>query len=335
MMMPGLRPRTSTRLIAYLGAVATALLLGTAGAATAQEKFPTRPVTLINPWAAGGPVDIHMRGLAPLLEKALGQPVIIENKPGASGSLGPATMAATAKPDGYTIAEMPSGMFILPHMQKVSFNPKTDFTYIIHLTAYRFLIAVPAESPWKTWKEFVAYAKENPGKIRYGSTGTGGTLHLGTEDMMASAGGKLTHVPFRGASEQIAAILGNHVEAVATGGLAFPLIEQGTLRGLISWTPKRNPRIPNVPTLAEEGITTNFDWSGPYGIAGPKGMSPRIVKILHDAFKTAQESPEGRAVLEKIEQDYIYMNSADYTKFAMDQTAAAEPMLKRMGLMKE
>ena len=318
-------------LLLFAAAVAPAF----PGASHAQEKFPSRPITLINPWSPGGPVDIHFRALAAQMEKILGQPVVVESKPGAGGTLGPATVAATAKPDGYTLTEIPVGLFSVPAMQKVSFDPAKDFTYIIHLTSYRFVTLVRADSPWKTWKELVAYGKEHPRELRYGSTGAGGALHLGMEEIASLAGFKMTHVPFKGASEQVAALLGEHVQVVPTGGLAVQLIEANQARPLLFWTKAKNPRFPDVPTLTDEGIDPALDPSSPYGIGGPKNMDPKIVRILHDAIKQASETPEVRQVLEQIQQDYTYMNSEDYTAYALKQIGASKALVERLGLAKQ
>jgi tripartite-type tricarboxylate transporter receptor subunit TctC len=302
------------------------------GSAVAQEKFPSRPITLIVPFAAGGPVDIHMRPLADQMSKVFGVPVVVDVKPGAGGTLGPATMAATAKPDGYTISELPSGIYSVPVMQKVSFDPAKDFTYIIHLSGYRFVVIAPTESKWKTWKELVADVKANPGKITYASTGTGGALHLGMEAIAQVLDMKLVHLPTKGASEQVATYLGGHVQFIPTGGLAVAQVESGKSRPLLVWTETPLRSYPGAPTAKDEGIKTQLSLTFPYGIGGPKGMKPEIVKALHDGIKTAMETPEVKKVVENLEQDNIYKNSADYTKFAQEQIAATKTALEGMGL---
>ncbi len=298
--------------------------------ARAQGSFPNRPVTLIVPWPAGGATDRHLRVLAEATSKHLGQQIIIDNKPGASGTLGGATMAATARPDGYTLAQLPITMFRLPYMQKVSFDPKTDFSFVIHVTGYTFGTAVKADSPWKTWQEFLAYAKANPGKIRYATPGAGTTLHITMEQVALQEGIKWTQVPFRGEAEATAALLGGHVEASASGAGLGPLVDAGEVRMLVMWTPERSPRFPTVPTLVETGqriISTS-----PYGIAGPKGINPQVMKILHDAFKKGMEEPAHRKVLEELSQPFMYMGSDDYRKFAMEQIAEQQDLIQKLGL---
>ena len=146
--------------------------------------FPTKPVTLIVPWTAGGSTDVLLRILAETTAKHLGQPIIVENKPGGGGSVGPATMVATAKPDGYTISQIPITVFRYPLMMKVIWDPLKDFTYIIHLTGYTFGVVVKKDAPWKTFNELVAYAKANPGKVTYATPGAGTSLHT-TMEMIA------------------------------------------------------------------------------------------------------------------------------------------------------
>src|SRR4030095_3335413 len=158
-----------------LAAGASALLLAVWGAALAQP-FPSRPITLICPWPAGGGTDLHLRKLGEIASKHLGQPVVIENRPGGSGMNGPATMAKTAKPDGYTISQLAITAFRVPHMQKVDWDPLSDFSYIIGVSGYTFGIVVKADSPLKSFQDLITYAKAKPGKLSYCTPGTGCSL---------------------------------------------------------------------------------------------------------------------------------------------------------------
>ena len=299
-------------------------------APASAQNFPTKPVTLIVPWPAGGATDRHLRVLAEATAKHLGQPIIIDNKPGASGTLGPATMAAIAKPDGYTLAQLPITVFRLPYMQKVSFNPQTDFSFVIHLTGYTFGTAVSADAPWKTWQDLLTYARANPHAIRYSTPGAGSTLHITMEQIAQSEGIKWTQVPFRGEAESTAALLGKHVEAAASGAGLGPLVDAGNLRMLVMWTPERSARFPGVPTLTEEG--QKIVSTSPYGIAGPKGMDPRIMQILHNAFKKGMEEPLHLKVLEELSQPLIYKNSEEYRAFAMQLIAEQQALIEKLGL---
>src|SRR5512142_1846779 len=172
-----------------------AALFASIAALAADASFPNRPITLICPWPAGGSTDTHLRKLAELVSRQLGQPVIVENKPGFGGMLGPSAMAASAKPDGYTISQLTVAAFRLPVMQKADWDPIRDFTYIIGVSGYTFGVVVKSDSPFKSFDELIAYAREHPGQLSYGSTGTGTSPHLLMEEVAHKAGVKLLHVP--------------------------------------------------------------------------------------------------------------------------------------------
>ena len=292
--------------------------------------FPTKPITLVVPWPAGGPTDRHLRLLAEIAGKHLGQSVIVDNKPGATGTMGGALMAGTAKPDGYTIAQLPLTIFRLPYMQKTSWDPKKDFSFIIHLTGYTLGVTGHADNPWKTWAEFLAYAKANPNAVRYASSGAASTPHITMEQIAHRLGIKWTHVPFKGDAENGAALLGKHVEVAATGTGLAGLIDAGQARMLVVWTEQRSPRFPDSPTLRESGI--DIVSASPYGLAGPRGMDPKVMKILHDAFEKALHDPTHLKMLTDLSQPVMYMNSADYAKYAMQQIAEQQEMIAMLGL---
>jgi tripartite-type tricarboxylate transporter receptor subunit TctC len=298
--------------------------------AVQAQNFPTKPVTLIVPWPAGGSSDLALRALADATQRHLGQQIIIENKAGASGTLGAAQMAATAKPDGYTIAQIPITVFRLPFITKTTFDPAKDFTYIIGLTAYTFGVVVRADSPWKSFKEFIDYAKANPGKIKYGSPGSGTSLHIGMEQIAKQSGVKWTQVPFKGGAELNAALLGSHIDAISDSTSWAALVNSGDFRLLVTWSATRTKNWPDVPTLAEQGI--NLVINSPYGIAGPKGIDPNVVKVLHDAFAKAVKEPVYLEALKKFDQDPAYLNTADYEKHAAQQIEENKKMVEELGL---
>jgi tripartite-type tricarboxylate transporter receptor subunit TctC len=308
--------------------VASLAVLASMGAVSAQE-YPARPVTLIVPWPAGGPTDVSMRAVAEAAQKHLGQPIIIENKAGGAATVGPATMAATAKPDGYTIAQMPITVYRLPLMQKTTWS-ENDFTYIIHLTGYVFTAFASADTPFRKWQDVIDYAKANPGKITYGSTGTGSSLHLGMEMLAEKSGIKFTHVPFKGAVEVNAAVAGGHVMLGASGTSVRPLVDAGKARFLNIWTAKRVKSLPDIPTLLELGYPYVID--SPWGLAGPKGMDPKVVAKLHDAFKKALEEESVIETLRRYEMIPNYKNTADYKKAVEEQVKMEAALLKRIGM---
>ena len=299
-------------------------------AAVRAQSFPARPISIYVAFPAGGPTDQFFRALAESASKVLGQSVIVENKPGAGGTLAPIA-AKNAKPDGYVVSQMPLGVFRVPHMQKApQFDPIKDFTYIINLTGYTFGLAVPAGAPWKSVKDYVEDAKRNPGKIDYGSTGTGTTPHLVMEEFAQKAGIKLTHVPYKGSADLMQAILGGHIQSASDSTGWAPHVEAGKLRLLATFGPKRTKRWPDVPTLTELGYDTVSE--SPFGLGGPAGMDPAVVRTLHDAFKKALEDPKVMALIDRFDQPVVYMNSEDYSKFARETYEAERATVERLGL---
>ena len=297
--------------------------------AAGAQNFPEKPVSLVVPYSAGGPTDVAMRALADATAKQLGQRVIVENRTGVAGTLGPASMV-NARPDGYVISQMPITVFRVPYMQKGSFDPLNDFTWIIHVSGYTFGVAVRADSPWKTWQEFIAYAKANPGKVSYSTPGHGTSLHITMEQIAAREGIQWLQVPYKGAADALIALRGNQVMAMADSPGWGEMVDAGQLRLLVTWGENRTRRWPNVPTLKElgYGIVSN----SPYGIAGPKGMDPKVVKVLHDAIKKAMDDPAYQKVLERLDQDNVYKNSEDYAKFAKQLNDEEKAVIERMGL---
>ena len=310
-------------------------LIAAAAATTAlpalvrAQAFPAKPIRLICPWPAGGSTDAVMRALAESAGKALGGQMIIDNKPGASGMLGPNELVS-ARPDGYTLSQLTIGVLRLPHMQKMQFDPMKDFTYIACLTGYTFGLVVRADSPIKSIKDLVDYAKANPEKFSYGSTGNGTTPHLAVEEFASRAGIKLQHVPFKGNADGMQALLGGHIMSHSDATGWGPHVEAGTCRLLATYGGKRTKRWPNVPTLTELGFDTVSD--SPFGIGAPKGMEPALTLRLHDAFKKTLEDPAVLASFEKYDQSVIYMNTADYTQFARDNYAKEKAVIERLGL---
>ncbi|MEN9889257.1 MAG: hypothetical protein RL559_1294 [Pseudomonadota bacterium] len=297
--------------------------------ALAQPAFPARPIKLICPWPAGGSSDMVMRALAESASKVLRQQVVIENKPGASGMLGPNELLKAA-PDGYTLSQLTIGVARLPHMQKMQFDPLRDFTYIACLTGYTFGIVVKADSPFKTIKDLVQFAKANPGKFSYGSTGAGTTPHLAVEEFASKAGIQLTHVPFKGSSDGLQALLGGHIDAHSDATGWAPHVEAGTMRLLATYGSKRTKRWPQVPTLNELGYDTVSD--SPFGIGGPRGMDPKVVRLLQDAFKKTLSDPAVLASFEKYDQPVIYMDSEAYTNFILASYVKEKRTIERLGL---
>ena len=319
---------TSTRRDFLKTTAAAAATIALPGIVQAQS-FPSRPIKLICPWPAGGSTDIVMRAFAESAGKLLGGQMIVENKPGAGGTLG-AVELVNAKPDGYTLSQLPLGIFRLPHMQKVQFDPLKDLTYVACLTGYTFGMVVRADSPLKSMQDLVDYAKANPGKLSYGSTGAGTTPHLVVEQFARRAKVKLQHIPFKGNADGMQAVLGGHVMAHSDATGWGPHVDAGRCRLLAVYGSKRTKRWPDAPTLLELGYQTVSD--SPFGIGAPAGMDPALTKRLQDAFSKSLQDPAVIAVLDKYDQPVIYLDSAGYTKFARETFEAERETITSLGL---
>ena len=221
-----------------------AIVCGIHATVAVAQNYPTRPVTLIIPWPPGGPGDLVLRALAGATEKHLGQPIVIENRPGASATLAPMQLGRNGNPDGYTITQITLPVFRYPFLRKMTFDPVKDFTYIIGVSGYTLGVAVRSDSPWKSFQEFLADAKANPGKITYGTSGPAARRTSRWSRLRKLHGIKWTHIPFKGATESVNALLGGHIHADADGNAWAPLVNSGQFRLLVTWgaTRTRNGR---------------------------------------------------------------------------------------------
>ena len=299
--------------------------------AFAQGAFPNKPIKLIIAFSAGGPTDVTMRQLADNASKILGQPVVIENKPGAGGTL-PAQQLQTSAPDGYTLAQIPLGVFRLPYTTKINWDPIKDINYVINVTGYAFGIVAPVDGPLKSWQDFVAWAKANPGKLSYGSTGTLTSPHLTTELIAQKLGLKLLHIPFAGSAPLNQALMGGHVMAGADSTGFAPLVQSGKFKVLNTWGEKRLAKFSDAPTLKELGL--DIVQNSPFGIGAPRDTPPDVVRRLHDAFKRAMEEPSYVSILDKYDMVPIYMSSAQYARFAQETFATEKALVEKLGLAK-
>jgi tripartite-type tricarboxylate transporter receptor subunit TctC len=320
-----------TRRLVVSAALAAAALASFPATVLAQAAYPTKPVTLVVPFIPGLTGELLMRGLAESASKHLGQAITIDNKPGGSATLGPAAVAAS-KPDGYTVGMVAIPVFRVPYMQKTSFDPVQDFTWIIHLGGYSLGAVVLADGPFKHWKDVIAFAKANPGKFTYTTAGPATTNAIAMELMARQSGVKFTHIPGKGGGEGIAAVLGKHVHMMVESPAWAPMVASGQFRLLMMLGP-RSSKWPDVPTLKELGYTYVFD--SPFGLAGPKGMDPAIVKRLHDAFKLAYEDPKVIELYDKFDFTRRYMSTADYAAFVPKLAAEEKAALQQLGLAKK
>jgi tripartite-type tricarboxylate transporter receptor subunit TctC len=307
-------------------AVAAGLLLALAAQA---QSFPAKPITLICPWPPGGSTDVHLRKFAEIAQKYLGQPMVVDNKPGGGGMIGPSQMARLAKPDGYTLSQLPITAFRLPHQRQVDWDALKDFTYIIGLTGYTFGVVVKSDSPFKTFQDLIDYARANPGKLAYGSTGAGTSPHLLMEEVAMKTGVQFLHVPFKGNADSTQALMGGHIMAQSDATGWGRHVDASTFRLLVTFGEKRTKW--NAPTAKELGI--DIVSYSPYGIVGPKGMEPQLVKALHDAFKKTLDDPEHLKVLQQFDQVYWYKSSEEYAKWAAETLKAERATIERVGLL--
>ena len=296
-------------------------------------EFPTKPVTLVIPYPAGGSTDLTGRALANAAKKYLGQPIIVENKSGGGGTVGP-SLVVPKSPDGYTIGIITSSPTIAYHMGKLNFNPVGDLTHILRWAGYLFGLVVQTDSQWKTIQEFIQYAKQNPQKVSYGSPGVGTPPHLAMEELAALAGGiQFVHIPYKGGAESNAGLLGGHVDSVSDSSGWAPLVDGGKFRLLVTYGYQRSTRYPQVPTLKEVGY--NMVSPGPIGLIGPKDMPKPIVAKLHDAFKKAMDDADFQAVMKKLDMIPLYLNSEDYEKFVRQDSERIGRLVRKLGLDKK
>lgn len=295
------------------------------------QAFPSKPIRLQIAFPAGGPTDITMRSLADSAGKLLGQPVVVENRPGAGGTL-PAQALQTAAPDGYTLAQIPLGVFRLPYTTKINWDPVKDIAYVLNVTGYAFGLVVPTDSPLKTWAQFVAYAKANPGKLSYGSTGTLTSPHLTMELIAQQLGIELLHVPYKGSADLMQSIMGGQIMAAADSTGFASQVEAGKLRVLNTWGEQRLAKFPDAPTLKELGL--GLVQNSPFGIGAPRATPPEVVRRLHDAFKKAMEEASYQQALARYDMVPMYMSSEVYSRFAQDTFQREKALVDKLGLAK-
>ena len=288
------------------------------------QAFPSRALTLICPLAADTTPDQHLRGLARIASKYLGQPVNVENRQGANATAGPATMAANARPDGYTLTELLISAYRVPHMTKVNWDPIKDFTYVIGIAALTFGVVVKADSPFKTIHDLIGYGKENPGKLRYSGFVHASTQHLNMVELGLKTGARFTHIPGNYA-ESAKALMDGRIMAISDSTVWGPQVDDGTFRLLVTFGELRSRW--NAPTAMEAGLGI-LSYS-PFGIVGPKGMDPKVTRVLHDAFNKALDDPEYAPLLSKLDLVDWYKSSEDYAEWAVDQFRFQRGLIER------
>jgi tripartite-type tricarboxylate transporter receptor subunit TctC len=294
--------------------------------AAAAEAFPSRPITLWVPWAAGGATDISMRLLAELASHSLGQRVIVENRGGAGGTLAMPVLQQ-AEPDGYTIAQLPQPIFRAYFTQSVHWHPLKDVTPIIQISGVTFGLLVGAGSHFESLDDLFAFARAKPGVLSIATNGVGTSPHIVLEELFTARGLRYIHVPYKGVSEQINAIVAGQVMAGVSSTGFGPSVDSGRLRLLVSFAAQRSRRWPRVPTLRDLGY--DIVAQSPYGLGGPRGMSAKVVNTLHDAFRKAMLEPQFIEEIAKYDQELDYLGPAAYAQacremFARERAAAEQ-----------
>jgi tripartite-type tricarboxylate transporter receptor subunit TctC len=301
------------------------------------QDYPTKPITMVNPFPPGGVVDVVGRPLAAFLEKSLKQPVIMVQKTGAGGAVGFAYVAK-APADGYTILMGLSSISIFPVSDRI--NGKTppyelkEFAPIALVTADPTVLVVRTDGPYKSVKDLINAAKANPGKINYSSSGVYGTLHVAMEIFANAAGIKLFHVPYQGGGPAVTALLGGQVEALASGpAAAIGQIRAGKMRALASWGAERLALMPDIPTFKELGYDAEFYiWSG---VFVPASTPAPIVNTLREAVRQAANSPEFKSAMEKVSTPVAYLDAPEFQKYWDKDAARLKTALEKIGRVEE
>ena len=328
---------TVRRCVATLAQVVLAFaLVALSAGQTLAQPYPSRPIRIVVPFPPGGAVDFYARVVQAPLTDALGQAVIIDNKAGASGMIG-AEQVAKAAPDGYTlllgnIASLAINVGIYP---KMPYDPAKDFTPIIRTVDVNYVLVVHPSLPVKTVAELIAYAKANPGRISYGSAGSGSLPHLSMELFKAQTGADFVHVPYKGGGPMVTDLLGGSIQVViADQANLMPHVVAGKLRALAVASPKRSPNVPDIPTIAESGVT-GFEATAWQGLMGPPGLPADVVKRLNDAFNTVMAQPAVREKLVAGGLDPIGGTPDDFARFIRAEIAKWSKIAKDVGAKAE
>jgi len=298
-----------------------------------SAEFPAKPINLIISFAPGGTSDVSGRALANSAKRFLGQPLIVENKPGGGGTAGLYVM--NNKPaDGYTLGLMTStGVIMSYHMGTMNFDPVRDLTHILRFLHTLNGLVVRPDAPWKNIQDFINYSKQNPTKVTIGTAGVGATSYLTMEEFADLVGLQWTHIPYKGGGELYSALLGGHVDAVIDAAGWAPLVDAGKFKLLVTFGETRDLSYPQVPTLREVGY--DLVASSAVEVVGPKGMPKPIVKRLQDAFKSAMDEPGFLGVVKQLHAYPFFLNSEDVEIADQKESEQIQKVLKRLGLHKK
>ena len=301
--------------------------------AVAQGAYPSRAITMIVPFPPGGLADLVARPVAEAMARDLGQPVVIENKAGAGGGIGMG-QAAKAKPDGYTILMALSSLTVIPEadalLGRAPLFALPELRAIARFTADPTVLAVRADAPWKTVKEFVDDAAKRPGAINYGSSGNYGTMHVPMEILAQTAGVKLTHIPFTGAAPAVVALLGGQIDAVSSGpATVLQHVKAGKLRVLAHWGNGRLAAMPEVPGLKESGFSAEYaQWSG---LFIPAGTPEPIAQRLRAAANFAGQDARVKEIIQNAGSPVQFLDATEFEKYVQQDAKVMVDVVKRIG----
>jgi tripartite-type tricarboxylate transporter receptor subunit TctC len=315
----------------FVGAGAAWAISPLQAASPEATPWPTRPIEFIVPWPAGGATDVTIRILTEEVERTLGQPIVVLNKPGAAGTL-VAPLLKAARPDGYTIGQVPLTVYRHSMMREVDWDPVADLSPIVQVSGVTFGILVPASSAWKTLHDMIDWAKKHPGELLLGSTGVGTTAHLAMEEVLEKNDVRYVHVPYKGTADQMLAIAGEQIMAGVNSTGFAPWVDQGKMRLLAVFTAERSSRWPQVPTLRELGYRDAV-YTSPWGIAAPRGTPEAVIQKLHDAIHKAMMTERVISTLDKYDQKIDYLNTRDYSNAIRATMERERKLLKRMNLL--
>lgn len=309
------------------------VLIGMYCTSAFSEEYPSRPINLYIGFSAGGSTDLLARAFEGPMASILGQPLVSINKPGGNSTVESALLAQ-AKPDGFTIGTLnTSALTLIPHQMELPYNPLRDFTPIIQVALHPMGLCVRPDSPWKTLKEFIDYAKNNPDKVTYSTVGAGSPQHIVMEVLAKKEGIRWKHVPYPGGADATTTVIAGHVIATSGAGSIWPVLREGRLRLLVVYGAKRMSAYPNVPTLKESGYDLAMEQGTGFG--GPKGIPELISDKLEAAFKKALFDPRVAKVMEGIELPVMYRNRKDFQKYLQDDYKNMEKLMKDLGMYKK
>jgi tripartite-type tricarboxylate transporter receptor subunit TctC len=319
-------------------ALVVVLLLGLIGAFSlqaplAEGAYPEKPVTFIVPFPPGSSIGTASTTLATIFEERFKHPLVLKFKPGASGSVGIYSLSKE-KADGYTLGMVvTTALCRLPHIINIQYDPFNDFDYLGMYGAPLYNLVVQSSSPWNTFKELVEYARNNPGKISYSTTGVGSTQQMAMEFVAMKENIKWTHIPFKGGSPALTAILGGHVSAYGGAGNHVSHVKAGTLRPLVGFNAKRSDVFPDCPILKDLGYGVAFETV--VGVAAPAGLPKEIHKSLEAFFAGAFKDQRFMAVIKKFRWTLDYKNSQEFTDRIADDYKLNGELVQKLGISKK